>query len=381
MTRMAELLPEWLHHFLVPLVAGGDVRVARPFGAVERRQLCDEALVTNDERTDALGEARLAVAAEILVVAKEPKLDDEAIDLAIAVNNLLFLSHPAASGSLVRKSKLGRIAEWSVNLVDSLGPPEDAAQLVSRHTLLGHLFDLGRDDVHLTFWAGRRDFRGSEPPSRLYRWSKVRRVREERTRVQLVGEFLNDQGHRQQALLEALLRASPLTDLLEPQRSEPALDLEGPARWLGEPVIARAVAERWLEQGLAQIALPATTALLALCQRKGVAVEARLVAQFLSHLQLLWLLGRRGPVDIERLRTELFSQAQTQPAMRELYGLFAASAALGLQRPGDLGRDRRLARLVDDYAAICSAVVGGPRILELQAALARGTHAMLEAAS
>jgi len=378
---VAELLSPWLHHFLVPLVAGGDVRVSRPFGALERRQLCDEAVATDDERSRALGEARQSVAAEILVSPKEPQLDDETVDFGIAVNNLLFLSHPAASGSLVRKSKLARVAEWSVNLVESHGPPEDAAHLVARHTLLQHLFDLGRDDVRVSFWAGRRDFRGSEPPSRLYRWGKMRRVREERTRVQLVGEFLNDQGHRQQALLEALLHASPLTDLLDPVRGEPTLDFEGSARWLAEPLIARAVADRWLALGLSQIAQPATNALLALCQRKKVSVEARLSTEFLCHLQLLGLLSRRGTTDVDRLRTEMFSQAQTQPAMRELFGVFAAAGILGLQRPGDLGRDARLLRLVDDYAAVCATVVGQPRILELQAALARGTHAMLEAAS
>ena len=39
-----------------------------------------------------------------------------------------------------------------------------ARVLAERHSMLHHLFDLGRDDVRVSFWVGKREFHGSEPP-------------------------------------------------------------------------------------------------------------------------------------------------------------------------------------------------------------------------
>ena len=58
--------------------------------------------------------------------------------------------------------------------------------------MLHHLFDLGRDDVRVSFWVGKREFHGAEPPARLLKWPELRRVREERWRVTVVGEAMAD---------------------------------------------------------------------------------------------------------------------------------------------------------------------------------------------
>ena len=56
------------------------------------------------------------------------------------------------------------------------------------------------------------------------------------------------------AVLRALLDASPLTDLLTPARADPALDLARLAAVLANAALCRAVAYRYLEEGLDRVA-------------------------------------------------------------------------------------------------------------------------------
>src|SRR5262249_22479076 len=145
-----------------------------------------------DEKAQRLGEARQEIAAELLLDAAEPELDPTSITLAMAVENLLFLSHPAAAGTTVRRSRIREVGDWTVRVLHALPDPEGARDLAERHSMVHHLFTLGRDDVRVSFWAGRREFKGSEPPARLLKWANVRRVREERWRVSIVSEAVAD---------------------------------------------------------------------------------------------------------------------------------------------------------------------------------------------
>jgi hypothetical protein len=231
------------------------------------------------------------------------------------------------------------------------------------------LFDLGRDDVRVTFWAGRREFKGAEPPSRLLKWPDVRRVREERWRVGVMGEAVADPLQR--AIVVALLGASPLTDLLEPTRLEPRFDLRPLVGWLRHPAIARAVAERYLSTGLEQVGPALASALVDLYNQKGCAREARVGTAFLCHLQLLYLLGEAGaPEPSRKIRVETL--VQKQEALRDFFGLFAAAQKIGLGRPADVKLDRRVQALVDSHARICQGLAGQTRVLELEGVMARG---------
>lgn len=365
------MVAEWLRGFLLPLVAGGDVRVSHPLGAREL-ELLRSTMVESGDAVGRIREARHRVAAEILPEARPPEIDEDALRLALAVQDLLFLGHPAAQGTWVRKNRLRRVARFAAKAVALDAPASDEA-LVARHTVVHHLFDLGRDDVRVSFWAGRREYRGAEPPARLLKWREVRRVREERWRVSILTEAVTDTTQRD--LVLAILRASPLTDLFEPQRLDPPLDLAPLAGWIRRPTVARAVIDRWLSLGVSQIAGPLTVALVALCNQKGRAAEARVWASFAAHLHLCWLLAQPltdPPPDPARLVPQLHTQAAGQPAGRDYFGLFAAAQRVGVGRPPDAGRDPRLARLIDAYAAACATVCGAPRVLELEGVLARG---------
>ena len=364
---------DWLHGFVLPLCAGGDVRVSRALGEPDLAALLVERPDAHTELR--IAEARHQVTAELLLSAPIPELDDEALKLAVAVQNLLFLSHPAAHGTMVRKRRLEALSAWSAELVQRLEPAEDARTLVARHSMLHHLFDLGRDDVRVSFWAGKREFRGAEPPARLLKWSTVRRVREERWRVSFLTEAVTDPLER--PIVLALLSASPLTDLWEPLRLDPALEWKRLARLLGEPAIARAAADRYLSIGFAQLGGPLTASLLELYNQKNAVEEARRVTRFVCHLHLLRLLQPGGRDFVP----ELQALCAGQPQVKDFFGLFAAAQRVGLGRPDDVASDERLTRRIDAYAAACTTVCGVARVVELEGVMSRGVQQLLLSAS
>ncbi len=369
---------QWLHGFVLPLVAGGDVRISGVMGQRELDELVVDPTITGmrDERVQRIAEARHAVVAEILIDPFEPELEQDSLKLAVAMQNLLFLSHPGTAGTLVRKSKLKQVADWSAQLVRELPPPETVRELAERHSMLHHLFDLGRDDVRVSFWAGRREFKGAEPPPRLLKWGAVRRVREERWRVSFLTEAVSDAGQR--SLVLALLSASPLTDLLEPLRLDPPLELYALAPWLREPLVARAVADRYLTLGFSKLGAPLTDALLRLYNQKNSKHECQVATRFVCHLHLLRLLSSPRQ---ESYLPELQALAAGQPALRDFFGLFAAAQRVGLGRPDDVAHDPKLSKLVDAYAAACATLCGAARVLELEGVMSRGVHQLLLAAA
>jgi hypothetical protein len=184
----------------------------------------------------------------------------------------------------------------------------------------------------------------------------------------VVAQAAADAGRR--TLVETLLAASPLTDLLEPAREVPRLDLQALCRWLQLPAIARAVADRYLEMGLERAGPPLAAALVVLCGRASVANQVRLATQFVCHLQLLWLLGEvHAPEATRKIRMETLLAAHA--GLRDFFGLFAAAARLGLSRPADLARGAGLTRLVDGHARLCAMLAGEARVDELAGLIGR----------
>jgi hypothetical protein len=297
------------------------------------------------------------------------------------MQNLLFLMHPGTNAPSVRRRRLRVVSTFATELatlplpdVELDGERHAARVLAERHSMLHHLFDLGRDDVRVSFWVGKREFHGAEPPSRLLKWPELRRVREERWRVTVVGEAMADPLMK--PIVTAMLASSPLTDLFEPSRLEPRFDLLPLTRWLRLPEVARAVADRWLGAGLPQVAGAYTAALMALYNDKDPRARAasRTATAFGCHVQLLSLVGRRASERDHLI--ELQGQVQAQPGLRDFYGLFAAAQRVGLGRPADVARDPRLRADVDAYTAACAQLVGTERLLELVGVMARGVGHM-----
>lgn len=385
----ASLGESFLRDFALPLVRGGGegVRVGAPLGERGLARLREEVAAGLDETESGqeLAAARQAVSAELLLHTRLPLLreDDQALCLLLAWHDLLFLQHPAA-GRMVAQGLRGRRLRRLVDFATGLCPPalsgkghlpgDDPWPLLSRHSLLHGLWTLCREDVRVSFWAGRREFQGQEPPARLTAWRGVRRVHEERWRVLIYLQMLGLPDGIGRRVLTALLRCSPLTDLAQPRRLGPPLDLLVHAPILRAPVLARAVAAAYLEAGLAQVGGALGGALLAALRIQDEIVDAaayradlRTVLRFLSYLHLCLLAGPTPP--------ELPGQVQPpspgtggarEGALLDFYAIYGLLCAHypTLAWPADLTREGMPAA-AQAYGERCRRLVGPGRLDEL----------------
>jgi len=255
----------FLREFLLPLIAGGELHVGKPLGAEDVAALLAEAVMP-DEALLEVERARQARAAQLWLYPVATPWDQAAVHLAVAAHNVLFLSHPDCESWTASRSKLERVRRFTAELLE-LPPPASGEEAVARHTLVGNLLELSRVDVKLDTWAMVYSFRGMEPPQRLKRWPGLRRVSEQRRTVRwLADEPLDDV---QQALVWGLLRRSPLTDLLMPARPRPAFAWLPVVDYLRWQLLARLVAQRYLELGLDQVGPTLARAFWALVRGEG----------------------------------------------------------------------------------------------------------------
>ena len=195
-------------------------------------------------------------------------------------------------------------------------------------------------------------------------------MREERWRVSFLTEAVTDPGQR--SIVMALLEASPLTDLLDPLRLEPPLDLARLAVWLRDPQVARAVADRYLDDRLPAGRRPAVGGADPALQHAGARrSKARLATNFFCHLHLLHLLSGNTVGRGTEPTPSAYIPAMQAVGQRDFYGLFAAAQRVGVGRPADLARDPRLARAVDAlHHRVHRRLCGAPRVLELEGVMA-----------
>jgi hypothetical protein len=361
----------FLADFVTPLVAGGHLLIGGPLGRAGLHRFGGAELPASASAM--IDDARARVAASLLLDPAPPLFDRDALRLALAVHDLLFLSHPRA-GDLGVRGRLPLVAECAQSLA-TLEPTRAPDELVARHSLLHLLPTLSRTDVRVSFWVGKREFHGEEPPRMLTAWPNVRRVHEERWHVACFGEAASHPLGG--PVVRALLDASPLTDLLHPVRIDPRFDLGRHAALLSLPSIARAVAYAWLED-LDHVAGALAQAALAELEEAPPEVRDPVLALF-SHLHLCLVLGRphEGRGDPRDRRAGPASPQRFtvggDPAQRDFYGLFAAlsRAAPELSAPADVRGDPRFAAALAEHTAACAATCGPSRTAELERLVAR----------
>lgn len=357
----------FVESFLLPLVAGGVAHVGAPLGLAGLARL--RALKVDPGLAAEVFAARSAVASELLYDPIPPQLDLPSLRLAIAVHDLLFLFHPGAAGLAVRGKRIAEVARFAAALA-ALPATTDDDMLVARHTILHLVPGLGRTDVRVSFWAGRREFHGEEPPRRLTAWPNMRRVHEERWRV---GCFAEAASHAQGGeVVRALLDASPLTDLLNPVRIEPRLVLGSRRAVLARPALCRLVIYAWLDGGIDRVGGALATAAIAELDGREPEV-GRFVCALIAHLHLCTILAPTAQVPTRERRPAPRILVGTDLALRDFYGLFAAlhRAIPRLAAPADVHRDPRLGPRVAEHAAACALACGELRVGELAALVAR----------
>jgi hypothetical protein len=235
--------------FLLPLVRGGAVSVARPLGPVAVAALLRDLPIFDAEAIVALARYRRLAACRCTPFPISPPLDEATVRLGAALHNLLALGHPELAGPRTGRRQ-ERIAGVAAELA-SLGPPRTADEAVRRHSLLARLPDITRVDRTVHFWLGRQAFVGRTPPRRVTALPGLRRVRIDQTNRSWLREIgIPVVGRR--AFL-AVNVASPLGEALDPLRLDPPLAWGRILPVLRFPVLARAVAGRAVEIGLDRV--------------------------------------------------------------------------------------------------------------------------------
>lgn len=285
----AERIDAFLDQFLLPLVAGGEVHVGQPLDSNDLAELTIY-VAARDAQVLGVEATCMQQAAELWLFPVQPRVTPTALRLTVAVHNLLFLSHPVSARWRVGKRGRRRI-EGFIQQCLELPPPRSDDELVERHIFVGYLDRLTRMDTEIRYWLGSYSFMGQQPPPRLLRFPQLRRVRQSRRQVGWLGSELST---RQLELLTMLLAASPLTDLLTPDRPAPAFSWRPVCSYLSSRWMARLVCHHYLERGLATVAPALALAFWELCasdaQGKGAAL--RTVCGLMAHLLALYYLKR-----------------------------------------------------------------------------------------
>ncbi len=189
---------------LAPLVLGGTLQPAHPIGARSALALLSAAPQPSDSdlasRVDLLRVAQARRLAPIDTV-EEPSGAEWA--LGAVFHDLL----QATSPSWIRKSAPKRLLDLAGATLERIPPVGSAREALSRHTWLARLFDVRRQDTAVSWWTGSREFRGKEPPKRLFLWPELRRVNVERAERGLT-ELL-EHGGRAGARARVRRRARP----------------------------------------------------------------------------------------------------------------------------------------------------------------------------
>ncbi len=276
----------FLERFVLPFVVGGEAHVNRPLTSADLGRF-ELDLANATVALVAVDEARTDVLAELVARPPALVLDADELALAVGLHNALVLAHPDADGSLVTDAMRRKIASTALRMV-SQPISRDRTRVLARHALLHNLLDLGRADVTVSWWTGRARFLGQKPSARLTAWKGVRRVREEVTRAGF-DELLA--SPEVAPVMAALLRRTPLTQLLGVSPSAPPLHWEDAVFLLRDAEVARAVAYAAVrpDEPRAQVAAPArlAAAFEQMLERTPPAADVRAVAAFLAHVAAL----------------------------------------------------------------------------------------------
>jgi hypothetical protein len=230
-----------LTEFLPAYLRGGRVPVGHPLGVAEVAAL--EALIAEVGAPPELALARRREAARIAMPSAELGLEPAEATVVAVVHNLLALGDPElnrAGGRLLGRRKAAR---YTAALSASLPEPRSADDALAAHALVGPLLSARRVDALLKFWAGRVRYPGRTAPSRATRLPRLRRVRVEEVDVPAFDPRSDADGV---SALRHLLRYSPLTNLLHPDRDLPPFRLEGLSACLANPALCRGVMRAWL---------------------------------------------------------------------------------------------------------------------------------------
>jgi hypothetical protein len=243
----AELLVQLCERVWRPLIAGGELRPLPPIGRGQAQAALGYVHALAAPSLDEIRLRRLLVARRLSPVDGLGEPGPGEWLLLMALNDLLQATNPTLDG-VFGADRPRRLVAEAEELVNRAGAPTTVHDALSRHTTFARLLDLTRVDTHVSWWVGKKTFRGALPAKRLLRWKSIRRVNAMEQRVELTqmapveatwAEAFGD-------VLESFLAATPLTDLATADRDAPPFTWTGSSLALiatdaGRHLAARAV--------------------------------------------------------------------------------------------------------------------------------------------
>lgn len=360
-----------LERFVVPLLLGRKVHIGAPLEERGAERLLTSIMRGLDETSigKTLQQARLQQLLALGYVGAAPRLADEgpAICPLIALHDLLFLAHPEATR--LKPERLLHIARHACRLCQEAKPDVEQIEVTSRlavlyrrHSLLGRLWELHRQDVIRTRGNKIQLYRGVAPPRRVlgkeFETDQVTQIRI----LPELAELGEGQGLQ---VLRAMLWASPLTDLLQPTRAglplaDLPLDLLSHGPWLAQKPVARLLVRRYLQLGLFAVAPVLTALLVALLQPANAALRASGRPELFIWLCLLGHLHLSAHV----LAAQALPPADSAPALLDFYALYAAFFAQhpALSQPPDIKSNVQLFMQIEHHVQSCRDLGGSQRV-------------------
>jgi len=217
-----ERFEELVSGVVAPLVLGGKLRLARPFGPLGITLGEGRSIVDSDLRSR-IDVARVRRARLIAPVDTLPELDAHEWALAAALNDLLQVTNHELGG-LFTKGRYMRLVRSVFDLCNQIPRPHDVGAALARHATFARVMELGRADTSVRWWTGSASFRGVPPPKRLLLWQNLRRVHVETMRVpihEMCDGLPSTVAEGYMVALAAWLSRSPLTDLASITREAP----------------------------------------------------------------------------------------------------------------------------------------------------------------
>jgi hypothetical protein len=230
-TRDLQAIAERLFRgVMAPLVLGGALRPGPAIGAQRAMDLRAAELPAGEElaaRVGAVCAARLRRGRQLAPIDSLPDPDGDDWALGACVHDILQSANPNFD-ALFRRHAAERILDAAIATLTHIPAAANVGVALSRHTWLGRVLEVGRTDTLVSWWLGSRAFLGTEPPSRLQGWPRVRRVRVTHDRLGLLAlrPIAFDRSRLVEAL-DLLLKCTPLTDIATCAREEPRFEWHG----------------------------------------------------------------------------------------------------------------------------------------------------------
>jgi hypothetical protein len=216
--------------FIAPLVIGGAMTPGRPIGARIALAIGGDRPTTDIDRAAHTQLARVRAARKLVAVDRFEALSRWEWALLAALHDLVQTTHPDLKGTFRSRAPL-KLLELAEKTLEHVPPPASAQEALSRHTLLGRMFEITRTDTVVSWWVGSSTFLGTDPPPRLTAWPELRRVNiahTPRPLMTLTEAGAGIQADRFESAIRMVLSRSPLTDLATASRVTPRF------AWCGE---------------------------------------------------------------------------------------------------------------------------------------------------